>query len=97
MTAQEAHSCGMVNHVVAGDELSEFTNQLAARIAQRPSMGLRLAKQSVNQAQDAQGFYSALQAAMSLQQLGHANNEIVHGRAVDPAGAVVIKREAKLP
>ena len=34
---------------------------------------------------------------MSLQQLGHANNEIVHGRAVDPAGAVVIKREAKLP
>ena len=97
MTAQEAQSCGMVNHVVANEELSEFTDQLAARIAQRPSMGLRLAKQSVNQAQDAQGFYSALQAAMSLQQLGHANNEIVHGRAVDPAGAVVIKREAQLP
>ena len=97
ITAQEAQSCGMVNHVVASGELSEFTDQLAARIAQRPSMGLRLAKQSVNQAQDAQGFYSALQAAMSLQQLGHANNEIVHGRAVDPAGAVVIKREAKLP
>ena len=97
MTAQEAQSCGMVNHVVANEELCEFTGQLAARIAQRPSMGLRLAKQSVNQAQDAQGFYSALQAAMSLQQLGHANNEIVHGRAVDPAGAVVIKREAKLP
>ena len=51
------------------EELSEFTDQLAARIAQRPSMGLRLAKQSVNQTQDAQGFYSALQAAMSLQQL----------------------------
>ena len=49
----------MVNHVVANEELSEFTDQLAARIAQRPSMGLRLAKQSVNQAQDAQGFYSA--------------------------------------
>ncbi|MGB0998340.1 MAG: enoyl-CoA hydratase, partial [Pseudomonadales bacterium] len=82
MTAQEALSCGMVNHVVAPADLTTFTDDLAARIAQRPSMGLRLAKQSVNQALDAQGFYSALQAAMSLQQLGHANNEIVHGRAV---------------
>ena len=97
MTAQEALSCGMVNHVVAHADLTTFTSDLAARIAQRPSMGLRLAKQSVNQALDAQGFYTALQAAMSLQQLGHANNEIVHGRAVDPAGAEVIKREAKLP
>ena len=97
MTAQEALSCGMVNHVVARADLATFTNDLAARIAQRPSMGLRLAKQSVNQALDAQGFYTALQAAMSLQQLGHANNEIVHGRAVDPAGAEVIKRDAKLP
>jgi len=97
MTAQEALSCGMVNHVVARADLTTFTSDLAARIAQRPSMGLRLAKQSVNQALDAQGFYTALQAAMSLQQLGHANNEIVHGRAVDPAGAEVRKREAKLP
>ena len=97
MTVQEALSCGMVNHVVARADLTTFTSDLAARIAQRPSMGLRLAKQSVNQALDAQGFYTALQAAMSLQQLGHANNEIVHGRAVDPAGAEVIKREAKLP
>ena len=97
MNAEEALSCGMLNHVVPRSELTAFTDQLAMRIAQRPSMGLRLAKQSVNQAQDAQGFYSALQAAMSLQQLGHANNEIVHGRAVDPAGAVVIKNEAKLP
>ena len=97
MTAQEALSCGMVNHVVARADLTTFTSDLAARIAQRPSMGLRLAKQSVNQVLDAQGFYTALQAAMSLQQLGHANNEIVHGRAVDPAGAEVIKREAKLP
>jgi enoyl-CoA hydratase len=97
MSAEEALSCGMLNHVVPRSELTAFTDQLAMRIAQRPSMGLRLAKQSVNQAQDAQGFYPALQAAMSLQQLGHANNEIVHGRAVDPAGAVVIKNEAKLP
>ena len=38
MTAAEALSCGMVNHVVPPDELTSFTNNLAARIALRPSM-----------------------------------------------------------
>ena len=95
MSAAEAKSCGMVNHVVPREELTDFTQQMADRIAQRPSMGLRLAKQSVNQAQDAQGIWTALQAAMSLQQLGHANARIVHGIPVDPAGAETIKRDAK--
>lgn len=95
MSAQEAKSCGMVNHVVANDDLADFARQMADRIAQRPSMGLRLAKQSVNQAQDAQGIWTALQSAMSLQQLGHANARIVHGVPVDPTGAQVIKEEAK--
>ncbi len=95
MSAAEAKSCGMVNHVVPREELTDFTRQMADRIAQRPSMGLRLAKQSVNQAQDAQGIWTALQAAMSLQQLGHANARIVHGIPVDPAGAETIKRDAK--
>ena len=95
MSAVEAKSCGMVNHVVERSELTPFSQQMADRIAQRPSMGLRLAKQSVNQAQDAQGIWPALQAAMSLQQLGHANARIVHGIPVDPEGAKVIRRDAK--
>ena len=95
ITAEEAKALGMVNHVVPRETLHDFTQTMAGRIASRPSMGLRLAKQSVNQAQDAQGFWSALQSAMSLQQLGHANNQIVHGRLVDPAGAQVIRDDAK--
>jgi enoyl-CoA hydratase len=95
ISAAEAKSCGMVNHVVPMEELTGFTQQMAARIAQRPSMGLRLAKQSVNQAQDAQGLWTALQSAMGLQQLGHANNQIVHGMIVDPSGADIIRKEAK--
>ena len=95
ISASEAHALGMVNHVVPRAELEKFTLELAAKIASRPSMGLKLAKQSVNQAQDAQGFWTALQAAMSLQQLGHSNNQQVHGMLVDPRGAEVIKREAK--
>ncbi len=95
MSAAEAKSCGMVNHVVPLDELRDFAMQMAERIAKRPSMGLRLAKQSVNQAQDAQGIWSALQSAMSLQQLGHANARIVHGVPVDPEGAKTIREDAK--
>ena len=95
ISAAEAHTLGMVNHVVPRDELESFTLGLAEKVAQRPSMGLRLAKQSVNQMQDAQGFWTALQAAMSLQQLGHTHNEVVHGMAVDPRGAEVIRAQAK--
>ena len=84
--AEEAKSLGMVNHVVPNDELEAFTTKMAEHIATRPAMGLKLAKQSVNQMQDAQGFWTAMQAAMSLQQLGHSHNHQVHGMAVDPNG-----------
>lgn len=95
VSAVEAKSLGMVNHVVPREDLTRFTTDMAEHIAQRPSMGLKLAKQSVNQMQDSQGLWPALQAAMSLQQLGHANNNQVHGMAVDPRGAEIIKAQAK--
>jgi enoyl-CoA hydratase len=97
LTAAEARELGMVNRVVPAERLAAYTLELAAHIAERPGMGLKLAKQSVNQAQDAQGLWSSLQAAMSLQQLGHANNQQVHGMLIDPAGAGIIRRQAKSP
>lgn len=96
MTAAEAKAIGMVNHVVTLEELTPFAMDMAHRIAKRPSMGLKLAKQSVNQAQEAQGIYTALQAAMSLQQLGHAHARSVHnGIPVDPAGQQAIQEILK--
>ena len=95
LSAEEARSLGMVNTVVPCDELESYTLDLASRIAARPSMGLKLAKQSVNQMQDAQGLWTALQAAMSLQQLGHSHNQQVHGIPVDPAGMKIIRDQAK--
>ena len=92
--AEEARMLGMVNRVVARDSLEAETLALAEKIASRPGMGLKLAKQSVNQAQDAQGLWAALQAAMSLQQLGHSHNMQLHGIPVDPNGAKVIRDEA---
>jgi enoyl-CoA hydratase len=95
LSSEEAKSLGMVNHVVPNDELTDFTRDMAEHIAKRPSMGLKLAKQSVNQMQDAQGIWTALQSAMSLQQLGHSNNQQVHGMLIDPAGAEIIRAQAK--
>ena len=86
LTADDARALGMVNRVVPREELEAVTLALAAKIASKPSMGLKLAKQSVNQAVDAQGFRTALDSAMSLQQLGHSNNQQVHGLPIDPAG-----------
>jgi len=95
LNAEEAKSLGMLNHVVARGELTSFTMAMASKIASRPSMGLKLAKQSVNQMQDNQGLWGSLQGAMSLQQLGHSHNKIVHGINVDPRGAEIIKAEMR--
>ena len=84
----------MVNRVVPRDELSQATLDLAVRIASRPSMGLKLAKMSVNQSVDAMGFPQALQQAFGLQHVGHAHNQWVHGMLVDPTGAEVIRADA---
>lgn len=94
-TADEARTLGMVNHVVDDDELAAFTLDLAVRIAARPAFGLRLAKASVNQSLDAQGQRTAVDAAFTLHNLGHANNLTKYDSIVDPAGADVIRNDAR--
>ena len=74
ISAHDAHLAGMVNHVVPNDELLDRTFEMARKIARKPSFALKLAKMSVNQALDAQGFQTAQQAAFSLQHLGHAHS-----------------------
>ena len=93
--AAEAKTLGMVNHVVKREELESFTLDLASRIAKRPTMGLKLAKMSVNQSLDAQGMWTAVQSAFGLHHLGHTNALVVHGMRVDPEGLGVIREGAK--
>lgn len=95
MNAREAKEVGMVNRVVPRGELESATLELAKKIASRPSMGLKLAKMSVNQSVDAMGFPQALQQAFGLQHVGHAHNQWVHGMLVDPTGTEVIKNDAR--
>ena len=92
LTAQEAKALGMVNHVVPAAELAQFTLDLARRIAAKPMFALRLAKEAVNAAEDAQGRVGAMNTAFALHQLAHSHNMQVHGMPVDPGGLQVRRK-----
>jgi enoyl-CoA hydratase len=97
ITADEARAIGMVNRGVPNGDLADEALAMARRVARLPSMGLKLAKQAVNQSLDAQGQWGAVQAAFSLHQLGHAHNREVHGLAVHPDGAALIRQLSAEP
>lgn len=86
ITAEEARQLGMVNRVVPRDELQTTVLDMARKIASKPPFALKLAKLAINQALDAQGFWTAQQAAFSLQQLGHSHAREQFGIPVDPSG-----------
>jgi len=93
--AEEALQQGMVNRVVPRNDLESETLALASHIAKRPMFGLTTAKQSVNNAQDAMGMYTAIQSAFGLHHVGHNHNaRKFDGSLVDPAGIQVIRDEA---
>jgi enoyl-CoA hydratase len=50
ITARRAHQLGLVNKVVPAEVTVEVSCQLAARLAEKAPVALRLAKESVNQA-----------------------------------------------
>ncbi|MFV0309925.1 MAG: enoyl-CoA hydratase [Desertimonas sp.] len=83
--AAEARQLGMVNHVVPDDELESFTMTLAAKIAAKPLFALKVTKEAVNAAQDAQGRVQAMQTSFALHQLCHSHNMQVHGQLIDPS------------
>lgn len=85
LTAEDAHRLGMVNHVVPEDRLESFTLELASRIAQKPLFALKLAKESVNVAQDNQGRANAMQTAFAYHQLAHSHNQQLFDMAIDPS------------
>jgi enoyl-CoA hydratase/carnithine racemase len=89
VTAREAEQVGMVNKVVPLDELHAETMTLAGHIAQMDPFGLRQAKRAVNQTQDVQGFYAAIQSVFDIHQTGHGN-------ALSVSGYPIITRYAEM-
>jgi enoyl-CoA hydratase len=92
ISAEEARQLGMVNQVVAREELEARVLETAEKIAARPLFALKMCKQAVNQSQDAQGQWQAMEAAFSLHQLCHSHNVQVHKIPVNPAGLLPPKK-----
>ncbi len=63
MTADEARDVGFVTRVVPRAELDEATLELANSIAESDPLLLRLAKQAINDAEDAMGYRTSIRAA----------------------------------
>lgn len=84
--AEEAHRLGFVSKIFKNETLEEDTLALARRIASLPSVTSLLIKDSVNQAQDARGFYSAMQTALVIHEVNHAHwGEMHNGAAAGQA------------
>jgi enoyl-CoA hydratase len=95
LSAEEARSLGMVNHVVERAELESFTLRMASQIATRPMFALKLAKMSVNAALDAQGQSEAVKSAFAYHQIGHANALHQFGHVIDPDGPALVRAQIK--
>lgn len=72
--AERALQLGMVNRVVARDDLDAEVDAIAERIAEQPRLGLSLTKRAVNQAEDLMGLQSGLDSVFGLHHLAHAHN-----------------------
>ena len=97
LTAQAAERAGMVNRVVPLDMLAQETLDLAREIASMPTMGTKLAKLSVNAAQDEQGYYNSLRAAMGWQHVAHAQQWALHGTYANPTHGDAMRETLRRP
>jgi len=73
-SAQRAMELGMVNRVVAREDLEKEVMALAGRIAEMPRLGLTLTKKAVNQAEDLMGMRSGMDSVFGLHHAAHAHN-----------------------
>jgi enoyl-CoA hydratase/carnithine racemase len=85
VSAQEAHRLGMVNYVVARDELEGATLQLAEKIAIKPTFALSMIKESVNNAEDAAGRLEAQRTHFANHHVLHWHNHARFGSILDPS------------
>ncbi|HXA29655.1 MAG TPA: enoyl-CoA hydratase [Candidatus Angelobacter sp.] len=98
MPAQRAYEVGMVNRVVARDELESTAFELAERIATMPPFGLALTKKAINEAEDQMGMRAGIELAFSLHHVAHAHNsEVTQGDHLGGVTVDSLRRSASTP
>lgn len=95
MSAQRAYELGMVNHVVARDQLEARTHEIALRVARMPRLGLALTKKAVNQAEDLQGMRAGMDSVFGLHHAAHAHNAEVQGDSLAGVNIAAIRTESR--
>ena len=86
-SAEEAHRLGMVNHVVPRAELETFALAMACKIAEKPALALKLAKQAVNTARNNMGERATMDTSFALHHLCH--DRLAELGAGVPTGEIV--------
>ena len=86
LSAEEAKSLGMVNQIVPRDTLEAAALAMAQKIAVKSLFALKLTKEAVNVAEDAQGRPQAMQTSFALHQLAHTHWLKLHDMLIDPTG-----------
>jgi len=72
--AERARELGMVNRVVAREDLEGDVTAIAERIAKMPQFGLALTKKAVNQAEDQMGMRTGMDSIFGLHHFAHSHN-----------------------
>lgn len=78
-SAERVHAAGMINKVVARDELESTVQDWAERIAKQPRLAMSLTKQACNHIEDLQGKRTGMDAVYHMHHFAHANNSLVKG------------------
>jgi enoyl-CoA hydratase len=82
MPAERACQFGMVNKVVPREQLREACAGMAAKLAEKPALGLWLTKQAIAQAEDLRGKRAAMDAVFHMHHFAHAQNDLAMGDAI---------------
>ncbi|TRW79618.1 enoyl-CoA hydratase/isomerase family protein [Mycolicibacterium sp. 018/SC-01/001] len=89
LPAQEAHSLGLVNRVVAADQLTAETAEWAARLAAGPTRAIAAAKAMMNQSLDVDRAAALVTEALLVEQVA-GTDDVAEG-----IEAFAEKREAR--
>jgi enoyl-CoA hydratase len=86
LSAAEAKQLGMVNQIVPREKLEDAAIEMANKITSKSLFALKLTKEAVNAAEDAQGRVQAMQTAFALHQLAHTHWLKLYDMLLDPTG-----------
>ena len=82
MSAGRAEQFGMVNRIVARDQLRQETAKMAAKLVAQPRLGNWLTKQAVHHVEELRGKRAAMDAQYHMHHFAHAQNDLVAGNSI---------------